>query len=147
MWGWQKCISFYLPEKINIDPASLNKNNIEYNIDTIEDGTAYIKMRGWAYIKNMDAGSTGTSIILRGKDGNYRVPVDIETRKDVVSYFKNPLLEQSGFVVQVTKAKLPTGIFSIGIEKTYLKDQQRSVVFSDKILKIGIPVPKKTIKR
>ena len=76
-------------------------------------------------------------IILKGDGGTWRVNTDYIKRKDVSDYFKNPLLDYSGFTATIPKDQLPAGTYTVGIEQVYGKGQRRSIRFSDQKITVN----------
>jgi len=130
--------SHYKIEKLSsIHSLQVQKNDIEYNIASVEENGNEILIDGWAFFKNADSRNTKINLIFQDTTGiTYRINTDIVRRADVSSYFKNPLLDYSGFAVIILKDKLPPGVYSLGIETVCCKEQI-GYGMSDKKINIG----------
>ncbi|HEU5168058.1 MAG TPA: hypothetical protein VFU29_21085, partial [Chitinophagaceae bacterium] len=132
--------SNYKIEKLSSTHSlQVQKNDIEYNIASVEENENKFLIDGWAFFKNADSRNTKINLILQDTTGiTYRVNTDIVRRADVSSYFKNPLLDYSGFAVIILKDKLPPGVYTLGIE-TICCNGRSSFGMGDKKIIINAP--------
>ncbi|MHA4808696.1 hypothetical protein ACX0G9_11350 [Flavitalea flava] len=129
----------YNIEKISaLNTEALNKNNIRYNIDSIGQDEDLIFVEGWASVQNSDSGRTITNLVLQDHDKGviYRINTDTKKRIDVVSLSKGPFAAYNGFSVLIPKKGLPQGTYIIGIEKVNSSGNDRSLIFSDRKIKV-----------
>ena len=138
----------YSDRRINIDaPNSIQKINriepgyftdqVSYNIELAAEEKDRFLVQGWAFLKNDATKNDTANLILQSERETFRVGVSTTKRVDVATVFKNPLLENSGFSVYVTKDKFPEGEYTIGIEKIHGNDKKHIYVLTDKIIRIG----------
>ncbi|HEY6899752.1 MAG TPA: hypothetical protein VI233_03880, partial [Puia sp.] len=119
----------------SLDSAAAN-TGFPYSVDEIEDKGEFVQIRGWAYSGEGDARASATNLILKGSSGSYRVKTTVVLRHDVAVDRKNPLMAYSGFIVLIPKQDLPSGLYTIGIEKADEKNKRRKLSFTDKKLDI-----------
>jgi hypothetical protein len=130
--------SAYKIEKLKgIDSAALNKNDLKYYLSSIEENKDQVLIDGWAFIENTDTRGAKINLILQNRGLIYKINTDIVRRDDLVSYFKDPLLEFGGFSVIIPKSELPDGIYILGVEVTCCGGQRHSLKFGDQKIKVG----------
>lgn|SRR5688572_441541 len=138
----------YTDRHINIDaPNSIQKisriepryftDQVSYNIELVREEQDRFLVQGWSFLKSGANKNDTTNLILQSERETFRVGVSTTKRVDVATVFKNPLLENSGFSVYVTKDKFPEGEYTIGIEKIHGNDKKHIYVLTDKIVRIG----------
>ncbi len=129
--------SNYNAEKLKaIDPASVKKDDLQFDIGQIDQNEDQINVDGWAFIKNADIRGSKINLILQDKENIYRINTDIIKRSDLVSYFNNPLLEYSGFSTIIPKSKLEKGNYTVGVEVICCEGKSHSIQFSNQKIDI-----------
>jgi hypothetical protein len=130
--------SNYNIEKLkSVDHALPHNNDLQYYISSVKDYKDQILIDGWAFIKNIDTRTVKINLLLQDKALVYRINADIIRRDDLVSYFKDPLLEYGGFSTIIPKSALPPGNYTLGIEISDEQGQRHALKFSDR--KIHLP--------
>jgi hypothetical protein len=138
----------YTDRHINIDaPNSIQKisriepgyftNQVSYNIELVTEEQDRFLVQGWSFLKSGATKNDTANLILQSERETFKVGVSTIKRVDIATVFKNPLLENSGFSVYVTKDKFPEGEYTIGIEKIHGNDKKHIYVLTDKIVRIG----------
>jgi hypothetical protein len=110
---------------------------ISYCFDIVSNSGNYIDVRGWGFLKGMDAGSLKPYILFR-KDENVTVyNTGIMIRKDVTKAFSKYRLnlDSSGFRALIPEKDLEKGRYRLGLYIT--KGDQAGMVYSDKYIDIG----------
>src|SRR6185436_16880923 len=119
-------------EKISVgkpDPST----SIRYWIDNIQDEGDRVVIDGWAFPERRD-GISKTNLILKLKNGVFRMNTDNVRRPDLPAFFKDHRLEYAGFFTSLPKDQVSPGSYRIGFEIVY-QDGSTSLVFYDKHVK------------
>ncbi len=127
---------YNIEELKSIDQTALKKNDLQYDIATIEENQDQFVVDGWAFIRNTDTRGAKINLVLQDKDLIYKINTDIINRGDLVSYFKNPLVGYGGFSVIIPKSILPAGTYSVGVEVICCDGKNRSLQFGTKKIRI-----------
>jgi hypothetical protein len=130
--------NYKIEKLISVQSLQVPKNDIEYNISSMEENGNDILIDGWAFFKDADSKNTKINLILQDTAGMiYRLNTDVIRRTDVSSYFKNPLLDNSGFATIISKDSLAPGMYILGIEAICCNGRS-SLSMSDKKISIII---------
>lgn len=98
-------------------------SEINQNIVVMEDQGSFIKIAGWAHLKNQDTDGSQISLVLRKDSDFFLCPTETAFRPDVTGHFKNGFnLDNSGYSVRLKKTSLPKGEYQLGI---HIKDVKR----------------------
>lgn len=119
-------------EEISID-AYTNSNNdaINYRFENFGYSEKYIKVSGWAYIKESNTKGAAISIVLIGADRVFKVTTDTVRRDDVSDYFSKEL-PFSGFYAKGNLSSLKSGRYKVGI---LIKDNnQEKLIITSKFI-------------
>ncbi|HLZ87213.1 MAG TPA: hypothetical protein VKQ52_08235, partial [Puia sp.] len=117
------------------NPRFINKGNLQMAIDSIVDREDQVLIKGWAFIKGVGSTSSAGWLILRGGREDYRIPVQTLPSEKVTGYFNDPRYGNCGFMVVVSKAALPEGVYTLGIGMA-AGSKDTTVLFDDRRLYI-----------
>ncbi|MEE9408227.1 MAG: DUF6311 domain-containing protein [Polaribacter sp.] len=121
-----------------------NYNVIKSNIENITTTPNYIRIGGWAFIKNKKSNiNDSIFLMLKSKNNTYFKNIKTTSRKDITKHFKANNLDNSGFNSIHYLNSIEKGNYSIGIA---IRESNKKWSYQDinKIIKIGyniIPQP------
>lgn len=84
-----------------------NKNEIDYNIDSIEISDGLCNIKGWAIIKGLNSYNVIPNIILKDDSGNlYKIKTRIIQRSDITELYNGVNTDKNTHLTCVTKSNL-----------------------------------------
>lgn len=113
-------------------PSSEEK--IRYHLEQ-EHSPEFVRLKGWAFLPKTNTQDTQIKIALRSGQRQYLISTKPVLREDVSKHFDNPLLDHSGFQLKISKAKLKSDQYQVGIYIEHFKNSQESLTWTDQILK------------
>ncbi len=130
-------IEVFKTKKVKVAPTALNKNSesIRFNIEKIIAAST-IELSGWAFIDVEKPKNFPTKIVAIKDNFVHQLPNEAIYRPDVVDYFNNIHLHNSGFHVIFPKTLLEPGVYNIGIEIYDSEDNLKSRIDTQKTFEI-----------
>lgn len=126
-----------LYEKKQLKPAvfyenTINKGDIQYNIDAIDFSNEIVSIKGWAIVNGINSYNLIPTIVLKDDTGNlYKLKTIITPRKDITKLFNGDLFDNNTHLTCVTRSR-------IGITKNkFIYDD--SGIYSEFLLSELIP--------
>lgn len=108
-------------------------SEISQNIDVLEDHVSFIKIVGWAHLKNQNTDGCQISLILKKGSDFFSCPTETAFRPDVTGAFKNGFnLDSSGYSVRLKKTVLPKGEYQLGIHIKDVKRKREGFLLTEK---------------
>ena len=131
-------IEVFKAKKIKVDPTALNKNSesIRFNIEKITVAPI-IELSGWAFIDVEKPKNFPVRIVAIKDHFVHPLPVEAIYRPDIVDYFNNIHVHNSGFRVVFPKTLLKSGIYTIGIEIYDSENNLKSRIDTQKTFEIN----------
>ncbi len=143
MYGaWAK---YYVPLEKTTDlkqlpfenPNEVNRDKVNYFIESFEDHESTATLSGWIYFLNQTSEHSKISILLVREGEVWEVPSVTVHRDDVTSYFKSQFnLARSGFSAIIQKERLKAGTYTVAIKIGDSQTKMKAVVMSDKKVEV-----------
>lgn len=123
--------STLIPEHV----FSVFSDQLLYSIEKFKSDSSKIRVQGWAYVKNQSMDYHIINIGLVQNSTGFFYETELQTRKDVTSYFKPGFnVDYSGFWGVIPTGGLPKGAYNVAVKITNLVDSTSYVSISDKFV-------------
>jgi len=124
---------YYVPKELLGVTGKYDSAEIEFHVDTFESSSNVIKMQGWGFLKDSDTNGSHRDVVLIGLDNKvHRLPTTRTERPDVSTFYNNPKLHHTGYVVDTSIAFLPKGQYNVGIHILNKETGKEGLVITDK---------------
>lgn len=109
------------------------QDNIKHFIEDYGESTDYIKMRGWAFIKDTQIDLTKKYIVLQNDSDTFVYTTEQIERGDITRHFRAKNLHSAGFELHLQKNDLPIGHYSVNLLLIDEKKKQFMIPLDKKI--------------